>query len=634
MAELKVLLASPRSFCAGVDRAIETVKRALDRYGAPVYVRRQIVHNLHVVRDLEARGAIFVEELDEVPADATVVFAAHGVSPAVRSEAADRGDLTVIDATCPLVAKVHNEARRYAGQGHHLVLIGHEGHEEIEGTIGEAPDRFHLVERPEDVARLDLDQELPMAYLTQTTLATDETAEIVAALRERFPKITAPPADDICYATQNRQDAVRSIAHRCDLMLVVGSSNSSNTARLVEVARRQGCRAELIEDASELQVGWLDGVATVGLTAGASARCRSPRRRRQKKPSGSPSRSRFADASFPRQHEPLSMSVVEVPRGSALAFASSPAHLREMSGPELESLAQEIRRFLVASVAATGGHLGSNLGVVELTIALHRVFESPTDAIVWDTGHQAYVHKLVTGRQGDFEGLRQGGGLSGYPNRSESEHDFVENSHASTALSYAHGLASARRLRRDGHPVVAVVGDGALTGGLAYEALNNIGVSASNVIVVLNDNGRSYAPTITPLSLAGAVTGRPSVGAERAPAAKFFEALGLSYVGPVDGHDVHALEIALEDAAAHSGPVVVHAITRKGRGYGPAERDQEKCLHDVGPFDAETGKAFAQLYRGLRISAHSRSRRSSGARGHHCRHARTNRNVGFSRGVS
>jgi 4-hydroxy-3-methylbut-2-enyl diphosphate reductase len=271
MAELKVLLASPRSFCAGVDRAIETVKRALDRYGAPVYVRRQIVHNLHVVRDLEARGAIFVEELDEVPADATVVFAAHGVSPAVRSEAADRGDLTVIDATCPLVAKVHNEARRYAGQGHHLVLIGHEGHEEIEGTIGEAPDRFHLVERPEDVARLDLDQELPMAYLTQTTLATDETAEIVAALRERFPKITAPPADDICYATQNRQDAVRSIAHRCDLMLVVGSSNSSNTARLVEVARRQGCRAELIEDASELQVGWLDGVATVGLTAGASA---------------------------------------------------------------------------------------------------------------------------------------------------------------------------------------------------------------------------------------------------------------------------------------------------------------------------------------------------------------------------
>ncbi|MGD0592879.1 MAG: 4-hydroxy-3-methylbut-2-enyl diphosphate reductase [Acidimicrobiales bacterium] len=269
--EHSVVLAAPRSFCAGVERAIETVKRALERYGAPVYVRRQIVHNLHVVRDLETRGAIFVEELDEVPPDSTVVFAAHGVSPAVRSQAAERNDLKVIDATCPLVTKVHTEARRYASQGHHLVLIGHDGHEEVEGTLGEAPDRFHLVERPEDVGRLDLGSEGAVAYLTQTTLATDETAEIVAALRERFPHITAPPADDICYATQNRQDAVRSIAHRCDFMLVVGSANSSNTARLVEVARREGCQAELVEDASQLQLGWLDGVATIGLTAGASA---------------------------------------------------------------------------------------------------------------------------------------------------------------------------------------------------------------------------------------------------------------------------------------------------------------------------------------------------------------------------
>ena len=269
--EHTIVLASPRSFCAGVERAIDTVKRALERYGAPVYVRRQIVHNLHVVHDLEARGAIFVEELDEVPPDSTVVFAAHGVSPAVRSQAAERNDLKVIDATCPLVAKVHNEARRYASQGHHLVLIGHDGHEEIEGTLGEAPGRFHLVERPEDVQRLDLDPDQAVAYLTQTTLATDETAEIVAVLRARFPRIVAPPADDICYATQNRQDAVRAIAHRCDLMLVVGSANSSNTARLVEVARREGCRAELVEDASQLQLGWLEGAGTIGLTAGASA---------------------------------------------------------------------------------------------------------------------------------------------------------------------------------------------------------------------------------------------------------------------------------------------------------------------------------------------------------------------------
>ncbi len=267
----EVLLAAPRSFCAGVDSAIETVRRALDRFGAPVYVRRQIVHNLHVVRHLEKLGAVFVEELDEVPPAATVVFAAHGVSPAVRSQAAARPDLNVIDATCPLVAKVHSEARRFAAQGHNLVLIGHSSHEEVEGTLGEAPDRFHVVEGTDDVARLDLDPSQSVAFLTQTTLATDQTAEVVAALRERFPLIVAPAADDICYATQNRQDALRSIAHRCDLVLVVGSANSSNTARLVEVARREGCRAELLEDASQLQLGWLDGVTSVGLTAGASA---------------------------------------------------------------------------------------------------------------------------------------------------------------------------------------------------------------------------------------------------------------------------------------------------------------------------------------------------------------------------
>jgi len=271
--EHEVVLASPRSFCAGVDRAIEIVERALERRGAPVYVRRQIVHNLHVVRELELKGAVFVEELDEVPSGAVVVLAAHGVSPVVRRQAAQRSDLTVIDATCPLVAKVHTEARRYASGGYDLILIGHPDHEEVIGTLGEAPDRFHVVEGADDVGRLELEPAppRPMVYLTQTTLATDETAEIVAALRHRFPQISAPPADDICYATQNRQDAVRQIAHRCDLMLVVGSANSSNTARLVEVAEREGCRAELIEDASELELGWLAGVRSIGLTAGASA---------------------------------------------------------------------------------------------------------------------------------------------------------------------------------------------------------------------------------------------------------------------------------------------------------------------------------------------------------------------------
>jgi 4-hydroxy-3-methylbut-2-enyl diphosphate reductase len=270
-AQREVLLAAPRSFCAGVERAIETVERAIERFGPPVYVRRQIVHNAHVVHDLEAKGAVFVEELDDVPDGATVVLAAHGVTPAVREEAARRASLQVIDATCPLVAKVHAEARRYATKGHHIVLIGHAEHEEVVGTMGEAGGRIRLVERPDDVNHLDFGADEPVAYLTQTTLATDETAGIVEALRARYAGLVGPAANDICYATQNRQDAVRSLAKLCDLVLVIGSANSSNTARLVEVARREGCRAELIEDETELQLPWLHDVRTVGITAGASA---------------------------------------------------------------------------------------------------------------------------------------------------------------------------------------------------------------------------------------------------------------------------------------------------------------------------------------------------------------------------
>jgi 4-hydroxy-3-methylbut-2-enyl diphosphate reductase len=266
-----VFLASPRSFCAGVERAIDIVERALERFGAPVYVRRQIVHNAHVVADLEAKGAIFVAELSDAPAGATVVLAAHGVSPAVRGAAAERSDLTVIDATCPLVAKVHHEARRYLAQDYQIVLVGHGDHEEVVGTLGEAPDRIRLVQRADDVADLPFSEEDDVAYLTQTTLSIDETAEIIDAMRNRFPRLVGPATNDICYATQNRQDAVRALAQRCDLILVVGSTNSSNTLRLVEVARRQGRRAELIEDASEIRLSWLDEVASIGVTAGASA---------------------------------------------------------------------------------------------------------------------------------------------------------------------------------------------------------------------------------------------------------------------------------------------------------------------------------------------------------------------------
>jgi len=258
-----------------------------------------------------------------------------------------------------------------------------------------------------------------------------------------------------------------------------------------------------------------------------------------------------------------------------------PADLRALDAEQLRELAAEIREFLVDAVSATGGHLGSNLGVVEVTLAVHRVFESPRDAIVWDTGHQAYVHKLVTGRRDGFARLRQAGGISGYPSRAESEHDLMENSHASTGLGYAYGLAVARDLERDAGAVVVVVGDGALTGGLAYESLSNIGHSGRRVVIVLNDNGRSYAPTISRL---------PDGAGDGGEAETFCRALGLDYRGPFDGHDVPALERALRDARDASGPVVVHVVTRKGIGYAPAEEDDEKCLHDISAFDRATGR--------------------------------------------
>jgi 4-hydroxy-3-methylbut-2-enyl diphosphate reductase len=265
-----VLLAGPRSFCAGVDRAIEIVELALAQRGAPIYVRKQIVHNEHVVTELERRGAIFVEELDAVPDGSTVVFSAHGVAPAVRSAAARRG-LDVIDATCPLVSKVHAEARRFAAEGKTIFLIGHAGHEEVEGTQGEAPGSIRLVEDLAAAARVEAPDPDRVAYLTQTTLAVDETDEIVERLRERYPSLQGPGSEDICYATSNRQNAVRAVAREADVVLVAGSETSSNSKRLVEVARREGARAYLVDDETDVDVAWLAGAATIAVTAGASA---------------------------------------------------------------------------------------------------------------------------------------------------------------------------------------------------------------------------------------------------------------------------------------------------------------------------------------------------------------------------
>ncbi|HLH84543.1 MAG TPA: 4-hydroxy-3-methylbut-2-enyl diphosphate reductase [Trebonia sp.] len=266
----RVLLAKPRGYCAGVDRAVQAVEIALGRFGAPVYVRKQIVHNTHVVNELEKRGAVFVEDIDEVPEGGVVVFSAHGIAPEVRKAAQQRG-LRAIDATCPLVTKVHNEARRFAASGYDILLIGHEGHEEVVGTTGEAPDRVRLVDGPEGAARVGVRDPAKVVWLSQTTLSVDETVQTVAALRERFPRLIDPPSDDICYATQNRQAAVKVIARQADVVIVVGSPNSSNSVRLVEVARDAGAGAAyLVDDAGEIDDRWLDAAATVGVTSGAS----------------------------------------------------------------------------------------------------------------------------------------------------------------------------------------------------------------------------------------------------------------------------------------------------------------------------------------------------------------------------
>jgi 4-hydroxy-3-methylbut-2-en-1-yl diphosphate reductase len=266
----KLLLAAPRGYCAGVDRAVQTVERALEIHGAPVYVRKEIVHNKHVVEALRERGAVFVEEHTEVPEGAVCVFSAHGIAPSVREGAIERR-LRTIDATCPLVTKVHREAVRFAGEGYTIVLVGHDGHEEVEGTMGEAPERIVLVQNEQDVDELEIEDPEHVAYVTQTTLAVDETAAILQRLRERFPSIVGPRTEDICYATTNRQAAVKDMAESCDLLLVIGSRNSSNSKRLVEVSRDCGTEAQLIDNASEVREEWLDGARVVGISSGASA---------------------------------------------------------------------------------------------------------------------------------------------------------------------------------------------------------------------------------------------------------------------------------------------------------------------------------------------------------------------------
>lgn len=386
--EVTVLLASPRSFCAGVERAIETVKRVLDVAEGPVYVRKQIVHNTVVVAELRDRGAVFVEDLDEIPdpppPGAVVVFSAHGVSPAVRAGADERG-LQVVDATCPLVAKVHAEAARFAARGDTVVFIGHAGHEETEGTLGVAPRSTLLVQTPADVAALNLPEGTQLSYLTQTTLALDETADVIDALRARFPTLGQPPSEDICYATTNRQRALQSMVGECDVVLVIGSCNSSNSRRLVELAQRSGTPAYLIDGPDDIEPEWLSSVSTIGVTAGASAPPRlvgqviDALRIRLDHRGGTLDSDRDG-AIRPSQTGSRAMTTtIRNGRGDLITAIGGPCDVQALPESQLPELAVQMRRRLIETVTATGGHLGAGLGMVELTIALHRVFTSPHD---------------------------------------------------------------------------------------------------------------------------------------------------------------------------------------------------------------------------------------------------------------
>jgi (E)-4-hydroxy-3-methyl-but-2-enyl pyrophosphate reductase len=582
----KVALAEPRGFCAGVDRAIAMTERALELHGAPVYVRKQIVHNHFVVTMLERKGARFVDSISDVPRGSVCVFSAHGVSPAVRTAADDAG-LRVIDATCPLVAKVHQQAKRATLDGRLLLLIGHNDHEETEGTRGEVPHRTVVVETVEDVDRLDLPRHTPVAYLTQTTLSVDDTAEVVDRIRERFHDVEEPSSDTICYASQNRQNGIKSLARHCELVLVVGSENSSNSQRMVEVARQAGARGHLVPEVGQLREEWLLDVRTVGVSSGASAPgilVDQVLERLAEYGYGDVDVDITAVEdvvfSMPWRSRDRSVSDEKESPMRLLASVRKPADIRRMTDAELTELAAEIRQLLVEQVSRTGGHLGPSLGVVELTLGVHRVFDSPADRILWDTGHQSYVHKVLTGRWREFGRLRQRDGLSGYPSQAESLHDIIENSHASTALSYAYGMSKADQLRGvTGRRVVVVVGDGALTGGMAWEALNTIAGEGRRVVIVLNDNGRSYSPTVGGLA-------RRLAGSEPS---RFFETLGLRYIGPVDGHDIAAVRDALRHAAGIEGPVVVHCLTRKGYGYELAENDEVDRFHAIRPMNPDTG---------------------------------------------
>ncbi len=597
---MDVLLANPRSFCSGVDRAIAVVEQALQRYGAPVYVYHEIVHNDVVLDSLAAKGAQFITSLGDAPDDAVLVFNAHGVSQAVKREAQDKG-MQVLDATCPLVSKIHHEVMRHRKAGRDVLLVGEAGHAEIIGTLGQATRGVHLIETLEDVARVNVPDAQQVAWATQTTLTVDEAAGFIAAIRARFPAAVGPKTDDVCYASQNRQTAVRMMAPRCDVVIVVGSMQSHNTGRLADTARELGARVHRVDRADQVEAAWVLGARRVGVTAAppqlvhdvvaalqaAGARKVVELEGPEEKvnfpmPRGmQPARSSFSDVA-------TRLLVPQMPKYPLLAAVDKPEQLRRLPRSMLPQLAAELRDCVLDSVSATGGHFASNLGTVELAVALHYVFDTPRDRLVWDVGHQAYPHKILTGRRGAMPGLRQLGGISGFPKRDESEYDAFGTAHSSTSISAALGMAAAARLKGEDRKAVAVIGDGALTGGMAFEAMNNAALAGTDMLVILNDNEMSISPPV------GALNGHlarltKNGGAAAAPGAgNLFEAFGFHYTGPVDGHDLDALVPALQEARDAKGPRFLHIVTRKGKGYARAEADPVG-YHATGKFDPVAG---------------------------------------------
>ncbi len=580
----KIILADPRGFCSGVKSALDIFDRTVAKFGKPVYVLYELVHNKTVSQDMLSKGAVFVDSIDEVPVGATLLFGAHGVSPQLETAAADR-KLNVVDATCPLVKKLQNSAAAIP-QENALIVFGSSEHPEIRSVISRAgTGKIFVISGISEVNSLPDDLEKPV-FLSQTTRNDDEIKEIAAALKAKYPDLH--DASGVCNAVFARQNAVKNISAKCDTVLVCGSAHSSNASRLREIAEQNGSKACLIDSTAEIPQEIVDNSRTIGIAAGASTPEKSVR------------------------------DVIKFLTGKGFEIDPS-LFIKEKSPEELEQLCGKIRQKIISTVAANGGHLSAALGCVELITAIHYVFDTPKTEIIFDVGHQAHAHKLLTGRWDDFDNMRKTGGISGFTSCLESKHDTGISGHAGNSLSTAIGICAGKKQRNDNSKVIAVIGDASLGNGTALEGLN-AAAGAKNLLIILNDNKMAISPNRGAFSrylnrlishkkynnfrnrlrlllnkfpahekLHRIFSKIDDLGKSTLmPAGTIFQEIGLRYIGPVDGHSLTDLIPILQFIRNESCPILLHVKTCKGKGCSYAEKSPT-LYHGIGKFDPATG---------------------------------------------